>query len=98
MNISMIIGLLLTTSVGKAHHQDNSPIFRAEEEKEGEDTNTTETEGEGETEEDIHSTLTEMGADDYIFTALYQIDMHIDVTNLTGKNPYGGIAYLDTGP
>jgi|TARA_B100001540_G_scaffold243668_1_gene218658 hypothetical protein len=30
-----------------------------------------------------------MGADDYIFTALYQIDMHIDVNHLTGKNPYG---------
>ncbi|MGB1715375.1 MAG: hypothetical protein ACPHIX_08775, partial [Arenicellales bacterium] len=39
--------------------------------------------------------LNEMGADDYIFTALYQIDMHIDVNHLTGKNPYGGIAYLD---
>lgn len=51
---------------------------------------------EAETEEDVHSALTELGADDYIFTALYQIDMHIDVNNLTGKNPYGGIAYLDT--
>ncbi|MGB1861247.1 MAG: hypothetical protein ACPHM1_10120 [Arenicellales bacterium] len=39
--------------------------------------------------------MNEMGADDYIFTALYQIDMHIDVNHLTGKNPYGGIAYLD---
>jgi len=36
-----------------------------------------------------------MGADDYIFTALYQIDMHIDVNHLTRKNPYGSIAYLD---
>ena len=38
-----------------------------------------------------------MGADDYIFTALYEIDMHIDTDNLTGKNPYGGIEYLDSG-
>ena len=26
-----------------------------------------------------------MGADDYIFMAFYQIDMHIDVNRLTGK-------------
>lgn len=52
---------------------------------------------ESETEEDIHKTLSEMGADDYIFTALYEIDMHIDTNNLTGKNPYGGIEYLDSG-
>ena len=39
--------------------------------------------------------LNEMGAEDYIFTALYQIDMHIDVNHLTGKNLYGSIAYLD---
>tara|TARA_E500000331_G_scaffold117763_1_gene114927 strand:+ start:5050 stop:5172 length:123 start_codon:yes stop_codon:yes gene_type:complete len=38
-----------------------------------------------------------MGADDYIFTALYEIDMHIDTDNLTGKNPYGSIEYLDSG-
>ena len=50
-----------------------------------------------ETEEEIHNTLAEMGADDYIFTALYEIDMHIDTSNLTGKNPYGGIEYLDSG-
>ncbi len=52
---------------------------------------------ESETEDDIHKTLSEMGADDYIFTALYEIDMHIDTNNLTGKNPYGGIEYLDSG-
>ncbi|HCK76905.1 MAG TPA: hypothetical protein DHW07_07140 [Gammaproteobacteria bacterium] len=52
---------------------------------------------ESESEEDVHDTLSKIGADDYIFTALYQIDMHIDVNNLTGKNPYGGITYLDTG-
>ena len=51
---------------------------------------------ESETEEDIHKALAEMGADDYIFTALYEIDMHIDTNNLTGKNPYGGIEYLDS--
>ena len=50
-----------------------------------------------ETEEEIHNTLAEMGADDYIFTALYEIDMHIDTSNLTGKNPYGGIEYFDSG-
>ena len=52
---------------------------------------------ESETEEDIHKTLAEMGADNYIFTALYEIDMHIDTDNLTGKNPYGSIEYLDSG-
>mgnify|MGYP001176539322 FL=1 len=52
---------------------------------------------ESETEEDIHKALAEMGADDYIFTALYEIDMHIDTDNLTGKNPYGSIEYLDSG-
>ena len=52
---------------------------------------------ESETEEDIHKALAEMGTDDYIFTALYEIDMHIDTDNLTGKNPYGGIEYLDSG-
>ena len=52
---------------------------------------------ESETEEDIHKALAEMGADNYIFTALYEIDMHIDTDNLTGKNPYGGIEYLDSG-
>ena len=48
------------------------------------------------TEEEIHNTVAEMGADDYIFTTLYEIDMHIDTNNLTGKNPYGGIEYLDS--
>ncbi len=51
---------------------------------------------EAETPDDVLNTLTELGLDDYIFTALYQIDMHIDITNLTGKNPYKGISYLDT--
>ena len=33
--------------------------------------------------------------DEFIFTALYPIDMHIDIRNLTGKVPYGPIFYLD---
>ena len=33
--------------------------------------------------------------DEYIFTALYPIDMHIDIRNLTGKIPYEPIFYLD---
>ncbi len=33
--------------------------------------------------------------DEYIFTALYPIDMHIDIKKLTGEIPYEPIFYLD---
>ena len=33
--------------------------------------------------------------DDYIFTALYEIDMHINAEKLTGDIPYKPIYYLD---
>ena len=50
---------------------------------------------ESESEEDVLKALTSKGMDEYIFTALYPIDMHIDIRNLTGKVPYGPIFYLD---
>ena len=50
---------------------------------------------ESESEEDVLKALTSKGMDEYIFTALYPIDMHIDISNLTGKVPYGPIFYLD---
>ena len=33
--------------------------------------------------------------DNFVFTALYLIDMHIDINNPTEKTPYGPIFYLD---
>ena len=39
--------------------------------------------------------LTSKGMDEYIFTALYPINMHIDIKKLTGKIPYEPIFYLD---
>jgi len=50
---------------------------------------------ESESEEDVLKALTSKGMDEYIFTALYPIDMHIDIRNLTGKIPYEPIFYLD---
>ena len=50
---------------------------------------------ESESEEDVLKALTSKGMDEYIFTALYPIDMHIDIKNLTGKIPYEPIFYLD---
>ena len=50
---------------------------------------------ESENEEDVLKALTSKGMDKYIFTALYPIDMQIDIRNLTGKVPYGPIFYLD---
>jgi|TARA_B100001093_G_scaffold437470_1_gene436396 hypothetical protein len=50
---------------------------------------------ESENEEDVLKALTSKGMDKYIFTALYPIDMHIDIRNLTGKVPYEPVFYLD---
>ena len=50
---------------------------------------------ESESEEDVLKALTSKGLDEFIFTALYQIDMQIDIRNLTGKVPYEPIFYLD---
>ena len=47
--------------------------------------------------EDIVSALSEQGFDEFIFTATYEIDLHIDVNNLTGEVPYKAIHYLDEG-
>ena len=38
--------------------------------------------------QDVLDVLTEKGMDEYIFTAMYEIDMHIDVDKLTGDIPY----------
>lgn len=43
------------------------------------------------------SALSEQGFDEFIFTATYEIDLHIDVNNLTGEVPYKAIHYLDEG-
>ena len=51
---------------------------------------------EAEYQEDVLNTLTAQGFDDFIFTAMYQIDMHIDAGNLTGKIPYKSVLYLDS--
>ena len=50
---------------------------------------------ESESEEDVLKALTSKGLDEFIFTALYPIDMQIDIRNLTGKVPYEPIFYLD---
>ena len=51
---------------------------------------------EAETPEDILTTLTERGFDDYIFTAMYPILMHIDTNQVTGRNPYKDFIGWDT--
>ena len=51
---------------------------------------------EAETSEDILTTLTERGFDEYIFTALYPILMHIDTNQVTGRNPYKDFIGWDT--
>ena len=43
---------------------------------------------EAEMPEDLLTTLTEIGFDDLIFTALYPILMHIDSKEVTERNPY----------
>ena len=50
---------------------------------------------EAENAQDVLDVLTEKGMDEHIFTALYEIDMHIDVNKLTGHIPYKPINYLD---
>ena len=51
---------------------------------------------EAENPEDVLSTIAAQGFDEFIFTAMYQIDMHIDANNLTGKIPYRSVLYLDS--
>ena len=46
--------------------------------------------------QDILDTLTAKGHDEFIFTALYEIDVHIDTKNLTGGNPFTPLNYLDS--
>ena len=50
---------------------------------------------EAEDAQDVLDALTAKGMDDYIFTALYEIDMHINAEKLTGDIPYKPIYYLD---
>ena len=50
---------------------------------------------EAENPQDVLDALTAKGMDDYIFTALYEIDMHINAEKLTGDIPYKPIYYLD---
>ena len=52
-------------------------------------------EWEAENPQDVLDVLTKKGLDEYIFTAMYPIDMHIDVNNFTDKIPYKPIHYLD---
>ena len=51
---------------------------------------------EAENPEDVLSTIAAQGFDEFIFTAMYRIDMHIDANNLTGKIPYRSVLYLDS--
>ena len=43
---------------------------------------------ESETEEDILTTLTEKGMDEYLINAVYPILMHINKNECTGRNPH----------
>ena len=52
-------------------------------------------EWEAENPQDVLDVLTKKGLDEKIFKAMYPIDMHIDVNNLTGKIPYKPIHSLD---
>ena len=43
---------------------------------------------EAETPEDVLTTLTSRGFDEFLITAIYPILMHIDTNNLSGRVPY----------
>ena len=50
---------------------------------------------EAENSQDIVNALSEQGFDEFIFTATYEIDLHIDIRHLTGEIPYKAVHYLD---